>query len=88
MNNGNKYIGTFKEDKFNGKGKILDKDGNIVQEGNFKDGIFVPKKKKDKDKVKGKDKKNEENEDLDEDKTSDIKEDKNNEKKEEEYSNK
>ena len=41
MTNGNKYIGMFKEDKFNGKGKMLDKDGNILQEGNLKDGLFV-----------------------------------------------
>ena len=81
MNNGNKYIGMFKEDKFNGKGKMLDKDGNILQEGNFKDGIFVPKKRKDKDKTKGK-------EDVDEDKSNDIKVDKNKEKNEEENGNK
>ena len=81
MNNGNKFIGTFKEDKFNGKGKMLDKDGNILQEGNFKDGIFVPKKRKDKDKTKGK-------EDVDEDKTNDVKVDKNKEKNEEENGNK
>lgn len=81
MTNGNKYIGMFKEDKFNGKGKMLDKDGNILQEGNFKDGIFVPKKKKDKDKTKGK-------EDVDEDKTNDVKMDKNKEKNEEENGNK
>ena len=81
MTNGNKYIGMFKEDKFNGKGKMLDKDGNILQEGNFKDGIFVPKKKKDKDKTKGK-------EDVDEDKSNDIKVDKNKEKNEEENGNK
>ena len=49
MNNGKKYIGIFKEDLFNGKGKIVDKEGNILQEGNFKDGVFIPKKK-DKDK--------------------------------------
>ena len=49
MNNGKKYIGTFKGDLFNGKGKIIDKEGNILQEGNFKDGVFIPKKK-DKDK--------------------------------------
>ena len=73
MTNGNKYIGMFKEDKFNGKGKMLDKDGNILQEGNFKDGIFVPKKRKDKDKTNGK-------EDVDEDKTNDVKVDKNKEK--------
>jgi hypothetical protein len=81
MNNGNKYIGMFKEDKFNGKGKMLDKDGNILQEGNFKDGIFLPKKRKDKDKTKGK-------EDVDEDKTNDVKVDKNKEKNEEENGNK
>jgi hypothetical protein len=50
MNNGNKYIGMFKQDLFNGKGKIVDKNGNIFQEGNFKDGIFIPKKKKEKEK--------------------------------------
>ena len=50
MNNGNKYIGMFKQDLFNGKGKIVDKNGNILQEGNFKDGIFIPKKKKEKEK--------------------------------------
>ena len=50
MNNGNKYIGMFKQDLFNGKGKIVDKNGNILQEGNFKDGAFIPKKKKEKEK--------------------------------------
>ena len=40
----------FKDDQLNGKGKIIDKDGNIINEGNFKDGVFIPKKKKDKDK--------------------------------------
>ena len=50
MNNGNKYIGMFKQDLFNGKGKIVDKNGNILQEGNFKDGVFIPKKKKEKEK--------------------------------------
>ena len=52
MNNGNKYIGMFKGDKYHGKGKIIDKDGNIIQEGKFKEGIFLPKKNKDKDKNK------------------------------------
>ena len=52
MNNGNKYIGMFKGDKYHGKGKIIDKDGNIIQEGKFKEGIFLPKKSKDKDKNK------------------------------------
>ena len=52
MNNGNKYIGMFKCDKYHGKGKIIDKDGNIIQEGKFKEGIFIPKKNKDKDKNK------------------------------------
>ena len=49
-NDGTKYIGMFKDDQLNGKGKIIDKDGNIINEGNFKDGVFIPKKKKDKDK--------------------------------------
>ena len=52
MINGNKYIGIFKQNKFNGKGKIVDKGGKIISEGNFKDGNFIEKKKKDKDKNK------------------------------------
>ena len=50
MNNGNKYIGKFKHGKYHGKGKIIGKDGNIIQEGKFKEGNFVQKKNKDKDK--------------------------------------
>ena len=46
MSNGNKYIGMFKDDKYNGKGKLLDSKGNIIQEGIFKNGEFVPSKKK------------------------------------------
>ena len=49
MINGNKYIGIFKNDKFNGKGKLFDNKGNVIQEGTFKDGIFVPPKKKKED---------------------------------------
>ena len=49
MANGNKYIGMFKDNKFNGKGKLLDKNGNIIQEGVFKEGVFVPPKKKEKE---------------------------------------
>ena len=49
MENGNKYIGIFKDDKFNGKGKLVDNKGNIIQEGIFKEGIFIPPKKKKED---------------------------------------
>ena len=50
MINGEKYIGMFKDNKYNGKGKFLDSKGNIIQEGVFKDGEFVPpKNKKDKE---------------------------------------
>ena len=41
LNNGNTYIGEFKNDKYNGKGKIKDFNGNLIQEGEFKEGIFV-----------------------------------------------
>ena len=55
--NGGKYIGMFKDDKYNGKGKLIDNKGNIIQEGVFKDGVFVPPKKK-KDKGENEDNKN------------------------------
>ena len=45
MVNGNKYIGMFKDDKYNGKGTLYDNKGNIIQEGTFKDGVFVSSKK-------------------------------------------
>ena len=52
MINGNKYIGMFKDNKYNGKGKLIDDKGKIIQEGIFKDGIFIPsKKKKDKEDI-------------------------------------
>ena len=46
MINGNKYIGKFKNDKYNGKGKLIDSKGNFIQEGVFKDGEFISKKRK------------------------------------------
>ena len=66
--NGGKYIGMFKDDKYNGKGKLIDNKGNIIQEGVFKDGVFVPPKKK-KDKGENEDNKNNpENNNKEEDK--------------------
>ena len=44
MTNGNKYIGKFKNDQYNGKGKLIDSKGNFIQEGVFKDGEFISKK--------------------------------------------
>ena len=80
LNNGNKYIGMFKQDKYHGKGKIVDKSGNILKEGNFKEGLFVPKKKREKPKDKNKSNINsvdekQENEDIDEDVANEQKED-------------
>ena len=45
LNNGNVYTGEFKNDKFNGKGVLKDHFGNILEEGEFKDGILVKSKK-------------------------------------------
>ena len=45
LNNGNVYTGEFKHDKYNGKGVLKDHLGNILQEGEFKDGILVKPKK-------------------------------------------
>ena len=58
MTNGNKYIGNFKDDKYNGNGKIVDSKGNIIQEGIYKDGVFVPPKKKNDKEEKEKNEKN------------------------------
>jgi hypothetical protein len=38
--NGLKYVGNFKNDNFDGYGKLVDKEGDSLFEGLWKDGVF------------------------------------------------
>ena len=45
LNDGKVYIGEFKNDKYHGKGVLKDSKGNIIMEGEFKNGFLVKPKK-------------------------------------------
>ena len=40
-NNGEKYVGNFESNKKSGYGKLFDKNGNLIKEGIWENGLYI-----------------------------------------------